>query len=152
MGICYEPDSSMHNLPLVCRQLYQETHLLVYQLGTFDLTRPDWFPELISGREEVKKAITEIRIDRSELYLVALSSFEEFFDELAENYNASDYQRCCTELHSLKGLQRIVLNPVSASSRLSVTDWLDLDMSRPELTTWAMGRITNRGDVEIIYT
>ncbi|KAK7191832.1 hypothetical protein PSPO01_02281 [Paraphaeosphaeria sporulosa] len=47
-SMMYEPDSSMHDLPLACRQLCQETHLLVssslshvYKYGLFDIRRSE---------------------------------------------------------------------------------------------------------------
>ncbi|OAG08767.1 uncharacterized protein CC84DRAFT_1174194 [Paraphaeosphaeria sporulosa] len=40
-SMMYEPDSSMHDLPLACRQLCQETHLLVYKYGLFEIRRSE---------------------------------------------------------------------------------------------------------------
>jgi len=67
----YEPHNYMHCLPLTCHQLYEETHLLVYRYGTFEVYRPDWFTELLDNRADVKNAITQVQMDEQLLECIA---------------------------------------------------------------------------------
>ncbi|KAF2442099.1 hypothetical protein P171DRAFT_487356 [Karstenula rhodostoma CBS 690.94] len=48
----------MHALPLACRRLYNETHLLIYRYGIMNLRYPTEMGSLIRNRRDVEKAIT----------------------------------------------------------------------------------------------
>lgn len=143
----------MHNLPLVCRQLYHETHLLVYRLGLFDIMKPRWFVEFISGREQAKKPITEIRISSSDLKLMSLTSYAFMVDVFPADFDFLNYQRCAAELHDLANLQRVVATPPLASYSRTVKFLLkNLKVYHQDQVSRAVQHITGRKDVEILFT
>lgn len=121
----------MHNLPLACRQLYQETHILVYRYGTFLIERYDWFSGLIESREDVKSAITQVKIKNLGVYAM-------MGDVLIEDLT-SDFGRV---LCALKNLERIFVE-----HEISDMDWgLDKAFLESFVEEFTRGR-----NVEIVY-
>lgn len=145
--------SSMHNLPLVCRQLYHETHLLVYRLGLFDIKKPRWFAEFISGGEQAKKSIIEVRISSSDLYLMAQTTYEFVADMFAPHFEVFNYRRCAAGFHDLANLQRVVVTPSLVLYSRTVDHFLRCqEVNHPDQVAWAVQQITGREDVEILLT
>ncbi|KAF2442100.1 hypothetical protein P171DRAFT_445856 [Karstenula rhodostoma CBS 690.94] len=166
-AMAYEPDNSMHNLPLACRQLYRETHLLVYKYGIFEIRQPDWFTDFIRNRADVQSAITQIKIQ--EELIGFFSSFQEpstsGWHVLWADLMYGEHRKSNATLRGLSNLKKVIIVIQCCPEReqglfQKPEDWIaqilqdrksEIDLRDKSLVECIVLVATGRHGIEIVY-